>query len=98
MVIDITESDTAEGTLDSNILTFTTSNWNVAQTVTLTAIDDEIDRDDSMDVTVSVDAASSDVTYGSVVPEVLNITLTDDDTAAYTLDTTSLTIDENGGT
>ena len=79
-------------------LTFTTATWDTPQTVSVTAIDDVIDRDDSVDLTVSVDTANSDVTYALVASETMTISLTNDDVASFTLDTTTLTIDENGGT
>ena len=38
----LSSSDTTEGTLSTSSLTFTAANWNVAQTVTVTGVDDAI--------------------------------------------------------
>ena len=43
MTIDLTSSDTTEGTVLPASLTFTAANWNVAQTVTVTGVDDALD-------------------------------------------------------
>ena len=40
VTIALSSSDTTEGTVGPASLTFTTANWNVAQTVTVTGVDD----------------------------------------------------------
>ncbi|HEX5060502.1 MAG TPA: Calx-beta domain-containing protein [Kofleriaceae bacterium] len=42
VTIPITSSDTTEGTVDKSSLTFTTANWNVPQTVTVTGVNDAL--------------------------------------------------------
>ena len=42
MTIALSSSDTTEGTVSPASLTFTTANWNVAQTVTVTGVDDAL--------------------------------------------------------
>ena len=42
MTIALSSSDTTEGTVGPASLTFTTANWNVAQTVTVTGVDDAV--------------------------------------------------------
>ena len=60
--------DTGEVTLSTNTLTFTPSNWNVDQTVTLSAVEDGIaDGDQTTTVTVLV-TGSGDKRYASVIP------------------------------
>ena len=51
-------------------------------------MNDDIERDDSTTLTISVNDASSDDTYDSVSDAVSPITITDDDTAGYTLSST----------
>ena len=71
-------------------LTFTTGNWNAAQTVTVSAGDD----DDATDDTASlVNSAGSE--YGSVSKNVA-VTVTDNDTEGLTLNVTELTVAEEG--
>lgn len=44
--VPLNSSDTTEGTVSPSSLTFTPSNWNTPQSVTITGEDDEIDDDD----------------------------------------------------
>ena len=44
MTIALSSSDTTEGTVSPASLIFTTANWNVAQTVTVTGVDDAAGR------------------------------------------------------
>ena len=43
VVISVTSGDTSEATLDKSSLTFTNGNWNSAQTVTVTGVNDDLD-------------------------------------------------------
>ena len=46
VTIGLSSSDTTEGTVAPASLTFTAANWNVAQTVTVTGVDDALDDGD----------------------------------------------------
>src|SRR6185369_11359435 len=46
VVIPVTSSDPSEGAVSASTLTFTAANWNVAQTVTVTGVDDQVDDGD----------------------------------------------------
>ncbi len=59
----------------SGALTFTTSDWNTAQQVTVTGVDDSTDGDRSTTIT----HAASGGGYSSVVIDSVSVTLTDDD-------------------
>ena len=67
VVLDVTSSDTGEGTVAPARLTFTPSDWNAAQTVTLTGVDDAPTPSDpnpsagnrNYTVSVAVDAAAT---------------------------------------
>jgi gliding motility-associated-like protein len=64
VVVNISGLDATEGRLDVTSLTFTSTNWNEAQTVTVTGEDDtEVDGDITYALTLSVDDANSDETY-----------------------------------
>ena len=54
--ISLASSDTGEATVSPTSLTFTEGNWNTAQTVTLTGVDDN-DRDRHQDYKISLTAA-----------------------------------------
>ena len=63
-------------------LTFTASNWDTAQTVTVTAGDDADTTDDSVALTHS--AASADSGYGGIAIDEVAVTVSDNDTARVT--------------
>ena len=60
-------------------LTFTTSNWDTVQTVTVTAGDDADTTDDS--VTLTHSAASTDTSYSGIMIAGVVVTVRDNDTA-----------------
>ncbi|MDG1433327.1 MAG: lamin tail domain-containing protein [Saprospiraceae bacterium] len=64
VVIDVTSGDLTENTVSPTTLTFTNSNYNVAQTVTVTGVDDALlDGNQTTVITVAVDDAASDDNY-----------------------------------
>ena len=69
-------------------LTFTTSNWDTVQTVTVTAGDDADTTDGS--VTLTHSAASTDTGYSGITIAGVVVTVRDDDTAQVT----GVTVDE----
>ena len=98
VVFDVASDKTEEATVDKATLTFTSANWDTPQTVTVTGVDDDIDRDDTATITVMVKDASSDDSFDALTDQTAGITLTDDDTAGFTVSKIALTIDENAGT
>ena len=82
----IASDNTTEATITPTILTFTSENWNQAQTVTVTGVDDNrIDATQSTTVTVSVNAANSDAAFANVMAQTVTVTTTDDDQAGVSL-------------
>lgn len=80
VVFDITSDDTSEASVSPASLTFTSSNWNTAQTVTITGVDDAIDDgSQSTTVTVSVNAAASDDAYTTLAAQTVTVSTTDND-------------------
>ena len=69
-------------TANPTALTFTMSNWETAQTVTVTADDDADTTDDSVALTHS--AASADSGYSGIAIAGVAVTVTDNDTAQVT--------------
>ena len=63
-------------------MTFTTTNWDTAQTVTVTAGDDADTVDDS--VTLQHTATSTDSDYGGIAIDDVSVTVEDNDTAKVT--------------
>ncbi len=99
VVIDITSSDTGEATVSPASLTFTSANWNTAQTVTVTGVDDSVvDGDTAVSLTLSIDDANSNDFFDPLADHVISVSNTDDDTAGITVSAISGSTTEAGGT
>ncbi|PHR87358.1 MAG: hypothetical protein COA78_37225, partial [Blastopirellula sp.] len=101
VVFTLNASDTGEATIDKSSLTFTPANWNQAQTITVTGIDDQIvDGSQNSTITISVDDAKSDNAFDALVDQRVSVTTTDNDAAAFTITETAGTtsVDESGTT
>ena len=84
-------------TVTGSPLTFTTSNYNTAQTVTVNAGEDQDSEDDS--ATLTHTAVSNDTTYStssSLSIQDVSVTVTDNDTPGVTVEPTTLTVNEGG--
>jgi hypothetical protein len=97
--ISLTSSDLTEGTVAPASVTFTSVNWNVAQTVTVTGVDDAV-ADGPIAYTIITGAAvSTDPGYNGLAVPGVSVTNTDNDTAGVTVTPVSgLTTTEAGGT
>ena len=85
VVLTVTSSDTGEATVNTP-LTFTSGNWNTAQTVTVTGVDDNIiDGTISSTITIAVDDANSDNDFDPVANQTVTATTTDNDVAGFTI-------------
>jgi large repetitive protein len=98
VTITLTSSNSSEGNVDKNSLTFTSFNWFTAQTVTVTGADDLFDDGNVNYSIVTAVPAAGDPLYRSINPPDVSVTNTDDDTASFTVTPTSgLTTTEAGG-
>ena len=70
-------SDAGAGMVTPSSLTFTTTNWNTAQTVTVSGVENDVDGEDQ---TITVSHGISGGGYGSVTVAHVTITVNDDDT------------------
>ena len=94
VTVTITHSGDGDIGMDHQELTFTDSDWETAQTVTVSAAQDDDARDDT--ATLSHTVSSTDADYnGITVPEV-DVTATDDETAGVSILPEELTIAEGG--
>jgi gliding motility-associated-like protein len=96
ITIDITSSDTEaeESTISHQELVFTPSNWNTAQTVTVTGVDDHIiDGDQNYTITLTVISGSSD--YVSLDDVTITATNLHNDVAEIWLSGTNLETSED---
>jgi CSLREA domain-containing protein len=66
VTIAISSSNTAEGTVSITLLTFTTANWNVAQTVTVTGVQDYANDGSTAYTVITGATSSSDSSYNGL--------------------------------
>ena len=88
---------TNQVTLSSSTLTFTNSNWNTPQTITVTAINDDIAEGEHTD-TISHTSSSTDSNFNLLTIASVTSTITDNETAGVTITTTTLALTEDGTT
>ena len=101
VVLSVTSGDTGEATVDKAQLTFTNGNWNNAQTVTVTGVNDDLDDGNiSVTITLAVVDADSHDSYDNVANQTVAAVNTDNDTAGFTIAQSggATTVTESGGT
>ena len=89
VTITASSGDTTVATVTPPSLTFTTSNWDTAQTVTVSGVEDNIASEDQ---TIAVSHGISGGGYGSVSVAHVTITVNDDDTARVRVSQESLSV------
>jgi hypothetical protein len=98
--VTFSSSDTTEGTVAPSVAAFTTSNWNLPQTISVTGVDDFLDDEDVMYTVASAAAVSADPAYSGLDSDDVAVINTDDDVPAgiAVAPTSGLTTSESGGT
>ena len=94
VTVSLSSGDGGVATISSPTLTFTTSNWKNAQTVTVTGVDDDIENDSDRATEISHTASGGD--YGEITGKVA-VTVTDDDTRGLALSRDAVTVTEAAG-
>src|SRR6185503_14309533 len=99
VTIPVSSSDPSEGTASVASLTFTPGNWNVAQTVTVTGVDDAVlDGDVGFGVLLGL-PATADTLYAAIDPADVAVTDIDNDVTGVTVTPVAgLSTTEAGGT
>ncbi len=92
----ITLTPDAQQTVSPTTLTFTATDWNVTQTVTVTAVDDFIDEASPHSGSIAHSAAGGG--YTGVTIASVSVSVTDNDTAGVTVSDTAVDIAEGGVT
>src|SRR5437773_2639537 len=82
VTIGLSSSDLTEGTVAPASLTFTPANWNTAQTVTVTGVDDYAVDGTVAYTIVTAAATSTDASYNGLNAADVAVTNTDDDTSS----------------
>jgi hypothetical protein len=103
VTINLSSSDTTEGTLDRSSVTFTPASWDEAQTVTVTGVNDDFDDGDATGnpaySVITAAAVSGDGQYGGMNAADVALSNTDDDVAGFTIEwLTPQVTTESGGT
>jgi gliding motility-associated-like protein len=97
VVLDVVSSDTSEGTVSPASITFTTGNYNLPRTVTVTPFNDPlVDGDQNYDITVSVDPVISNDFFDALASATVNVTNADDDAAGIIINPISGNTSEAG--
>ena len=91
--VTITPSSDDDGVTVSGPLTFTSSNWETAQTVTVTAVEDD-NAHNVVGATISHTVSSSDSGYNNFAVGDVTVNVTENDTAGVTVTGSPLTITE----
>ena len=94
VTVTVSGHDGTDVSVAPSSLTFTSANWNVAQSITVSAAQD---ADAAADQAVTLShAVSGTGEYASVTAESVTVTITDDDSAGVSIDSTALTVVEGG--
>mgnify|MGYP001275829262 CR=1 FL=1 len=98
VTVNVASSDIGEGTLSTGTLSFNGANWNVAQTVTVTGQDDDVDDGDIGYSVITAAAISPDANYNGLNAVDVAVTNVDDETAGVTVSPPNGPTTEPGGT
>ena len=93
VTVSLRSDDTTSVTVSPTSLTFDADTWDTAQTVTVTAIQDDDAVDESVSVALSANGGDYERVTGSVT-----VSVTDDDTPALEVSQDSLRVDEGDRT
>ena len=95
VVVDIVSNNTSAATINISQLTFTTANYNIPQTITVTGVNNNTVPDVSTTIFLAVNNALSYDGYEGVTATV-NVNVTNDDLAGFTVTPLAMTINEGG--
>ena len=85
VTIDLSSSDTTEGTINPSAVTFTSADWSSPQTITVTGVDDAIEDGNQPYTIITNAASSSDMSYNGVDPDNITLINIDNDSAGITV-------------
>ena len=95
VVIDLVSNNLSVATIDKAQLTFTNLNWNVPQIVTVTGVNNNTIPNTSTTISLTVNNALSDNDFDGLT-DVVNVNVTNDDVAGFTVNPLALSINEGG--
>ena len=95
VTVAVAVGDPGVATVDKASLTFTTGNWSQAQTVTVTATDDNVDNPGGTRTTdIALTVTSTDSSYNGLKVDPQTVAVTDDEATTVTFSVTDKTADE----
>ncbi|MBA3542622.1 MAG: calcium-binding protein, partial [Deltaproteobacteria bacterium] len=97
VTIGLASNDTTEGIATPASITFTTLNWNAAQTITVTGQDDNLADGNQVYSIITADATSTDAGYNNLPLADVELTNTDNDTAGITVTPIMNLVTDEGG-
>ena len=98
VTVTLTGLDGTEGSLSTSTLTFTSANWNTAQTITISGLDDTLD-DGDISYTLTATSSSSDANYDGANARTGTVGVTNTDTdVAPSLSIDDVSASESAGT
>ena len=95
VTVQLATSVAGQGSLSQTSLTFNSANWNLAQSVNVTGLDDHIVHGDQT-YQVTGTAASADSNYNTITMTPVTVTNTEGDVAGINVTPTALTTSETG--
>src|SRR5207248_190046 len=95
VTVSLTNGNPVQGSLSRTALTFDASNWNVAQAVTVTGLDDHIVHGDQT-YQITGRATSSDSHYSGLSMSAVTVLNTEADVAGVVVSPLALTTSETG--
>ncbi len=96
VTIAVSNPDDTAVTLSATSLTFTTDNWNVPRTVTVTGAQDTDANDETVQLTHTATSTDPGYNGGTVTISAVAVTVDDDETAGVTVSPTTLAVGEAG--
>ncbi len=96
VTIAVSNPDASAVTLSATSLTFTTDNWNVPRTVTVTGAQDTDANNETVQLTHTATSTDPGYNGGTVTISAVAVTVDDDETAGVTVSPTTLAVDEGG--
>jgi lipocalin len=97
VTIALAVSDATEATVSPASLTFTPSNWNAPQTVTVTGVDDPVADNNQPFTVITGPVTSNDAQFAAIDPADVGLVNIDNDTAGFLVSPLVLTTTEAAG-
>nr|WP_319401544.1 Calx-beta domain-containing protein [uncultured Carboxylicivirga sp.] len=90
----VNNSNTNAATTSANTLTFTSSNWDTPQSITIDANIDNDTNNETVKITLGIDSNNSDPDFTSIGDKTVMLYITDDDVPAYSISINEINVTE----